>query len=73
MVPWTERPMPGVLKTSIVAAQVYTFYFACNSVYTKFGPIIHEFDPWSVAYSIFLIGLPPVLCGPGELWMKWRN
>jgi hypothetical protein len=65
--------MPGVLKAALVVAQVYAFYFACNSAYTKYGHIIHEFDPWSVDYSIFHIGLPPVLYGPGELWMTWRN
>ena len=69
MAPWTERPMPGPLKAALVAAQVYAFYFACNSAYTirlhavnEYGRIIHEFDPWSVAYSIFLVALPPALC-----------
>jgi hypothetical protein len=55
MAPWSEKPMPGVLKAALVAVQVYAFYFACSSAYNirlhavnEYGRIIHEFDPWCV-------------------------
>ncbi len=55
MAPWSEKPMPGVLKAALVAVQVYAFYYACSAAYNirlhavnEYGRLIHEFDPWCV-------------------------